>query len=775
MTRRAAGRWLILLTITTVWLVPGRAEAQVCVQASVPPSASPGQFVNPVTPFFANSYHDVDTVTLYVCDEARDHPQVTEQRVKDGAQKWVALCKQQANIPKFPNFAVDWAGTRAPVADQNSPAYRRSLLITIRDEAPQIDKVTGEFHPATWNATTGVIELYTLCPGRTSVPCTLGGKIKWDSTWGASVIAHEIGHALGLEDDVSSCGLDTVMRPLTEVGDMWDVDPSFWHCQLAVKLMDADDKCHHATLPENGRHPCEIDFYEGLPKQPEARLPDINLDVEADLAVCDGIFGWSCTVPGQTLSNCSLTTITVTDMTGSETTTEWVCDPTGSLEGEAATTSPIEGIGPLVRLDSPTEGAALEGDVALSGWAVDYGTVAATDFFVDGQPVTLKNFTQNRYAPGACNSALNAAKTRCDPNAGFRGTLDTRIFSRGWHQLQMRVTDGLGWQTYVNRDVFMEGCETTPPTVSLTSPTGGSTVNGTIQVAASASDNDKIKRVAFFVDGVRVANDFTAPYAFSWNTETVSNGSHTLMARAFDACGNWQGTKSTVTVSNFVPCQANSTTLCFQNDRFSARLSINGHSGLTIPFTNTGGFFRLADPENVEVAVKVLDGRASNGRFWVFHGSLTTQPYTVTVTDTHTGRVRSYSNDGLCGGADVSSFVDSAWWYDLAVSSGTCEPTTRSVCLQGDRFRVEVLQSGDPQRGVAVTRKTGSFGFASTSDPEVVVKMLDGRAVNNRYWVFFGSLTNQSYAVRVTDTVTGLVKLYSAPGAFCGNADTSAF
>jgi hypothetical protein len=42
------------------------------------------------------------------------------------------------------------------------------------------------------------------------------------------------------------------------------------------------------------------------------------------------------------------------------------------------------------------------------------------------------------------------------------------------------------------------------------------------------------------------------------------------------------------------------------------------------------------DSSNVEVTVKLLDGRALNGHFWVFIASMTDRPFIVTVTDLHT-------------------------------------------------------------------------------------------------------------------------------------------
>src|SRR6266581_100807 len=97
--------------------------------------------------------------------------------------------------------------------------------------------------------------------------------------------------------------------------------------------------------------------------------------------------------------------------------------------------------------------------------------------------------------------------------------------------------------------------DTTPPTVSITSPANGATVSGTINVTASASDNQGVAGVQFQLDGANLgAEDTTAPYSTSWNTTTASNGSHTLTAVARDTSGNRTTSNPvTVTVSNAPP------------------------------------------------------------------------------------------------------------------------------------------------------------------------------------------------------------------------------
>ena len=97
--------------------------------------------------------------------------------------------------------------------------------------------------------------------------------------------------------------------------------------------------------------------------------------------------------------------------------------------------------------------------------------------------------------------------------------------------------------------------DTTPPTVSVASPTAGQTVSGTTTVTASASDDTAVTSVQFYLDGQAIGNPLTStPYSFNWDTTSASNGTHMLTAKASDANGN-TGTSASVqiTVQNSVP------------------------------------------------------------------------------------------------------------------------------------------------------------------------------------------------------------------------------
>ena len=60
--------------------------------------------------------------------------------------------------------------------------------------------------------------------------------------------------------------------------------------------------------------------------------------------------------------------------------------------------------------------------------------------------------------------------------------------------------------------------------------------------------------------------------------------------------------------------------------------------------TGDTGAFWFFSPGNVEVVIKVLNGCELNSRYWTFAGGLTDVSVILTVTDTHTGIIQTYSN-----------------------------------------------------------------------------------------------------------------------------------
>lgn len=96
---------------------------------------------------------------------------------------------------------------------------------------------------------------------------------------------------------------------------------------------------------------------------------------------------------------------------------------------------------------------------------------------------------------------------------------------------------------------FLPACggDTTNPTTSITSPTGGS-VSGNVNITADADDDCYVLKVEFYVDGNLLATDTVAPYSVNWNTFLIANGDHDLTTIAYDSSGHTK-TSSVVTVT----------------------------------------------------------------------------------------------------------------------------------------------------------------------------------------------------------------------------------
>ena len=75
-----------------------------------------------------------------------------------------------------------------------------------------------------------------------------------------------------------------------------------------------------------------------------------------------------------------------------------------------------------------------------------------------------------------------------------------------------------------------------------------------------------------------------------------------------------------------------------------------------------------------------------------------------------------------------------------------------------------------------VTSDTGIFWFFRDTNLELIIKILDGRPVNGKFWVFYGALSNVEYEITVKDRETGQEKRYfNSLGSLGSVADTSAF
>ena len=206
----------------------------------------------------------------------------------------------------------------------------------------------------------------------------------------------------------------------------------------------------------------------------------------------------------------------------------------------------------------------------------------------------------------------------------------------------------------------------------------------------------------------------------------------------------------------------------------------------------------------------------------MFWGGLTDLGLRLTVRDTQTGATRTYETapGTMVSAADTSALPPSAQSaafsaerlhsfaldreafaseVDVAApparprasslpdsAAGPCSPPELPVvprpglCLAGNRFEVEATWRDFAGRtgvaeGVELGDDSGWFWFFDRDNVELVVKVLDGRAVNGRFWVFYGALTNVEYDLVVRNAATGATWTHHNPsGAFASGADVDA-
>jgi subtilisin family serine protease len=178
---------------------------------------------------------------------------------------------------------------------------------------------------------------------------------------------------------------------------------------------------------------------------------------------------------------------------------------------------------PTVNFTAPAAGATVSGTVTVTGTATDNVGVTKVEFYEGSTKLATDTVSPYSFSWG----------TTTGPN--------------GSRALSLKAYDAMGNIGTATRTVNVNN-DTTAPAVTLTAPTEGATLTGTVTFTATASDNTAVSRVAFFVGTAQVGTDTSAPYSYSYNTRTMANGPKVISAKAYDAAGN-VGTSQSVNVT----------------------------------------------------------------------------------------------------------------------------------------------------------------------------------------------------------------------------------
>ena len=163
------------------------------------------------------------------------------------------------------------------------------------------------------------------------------------------------------------------------------------------------------------------------------------------------------------------------------------------------------------------------------------------------------------------------------------------------------------------------------------------------------------------------------------------------------------------------------------------------------------------------VTFRDLSSGTVAGRSWDFGDG---------VMSSEAEATHSWSSPGFyrvvltASGLGATSMVSRDILVRASDPAGTCEPNAETLCLQDSRYELRVdwwTGAGESGTGSVVhagTNDSGLFWFFDADNWEILIKVLDGCALNGRVWVYGASTTDQGYSIRVTDTVSGEFEVY---------------
>ncbi len=140
------------------------------------------------------------------------------------------------------------------------------------------------------------------------------------------------------------------------------------------------------------------------------------------------------------------------------------------------------------------------------------------------------------------NAWLIPENTNMQTTSGTNVQVDTTALERNSNYVfYVRVLDVNGTPVSTASHVNFKRDNTVPdltaPVATINTPANGATVSGTVAISASATDDVGITLFELYIDGSKKATSTTGSLNYSWNTKRVTTGTHTIMAKAYDASG----------------------------------------------------------------------------------------------------------------------------------------------------------------------------------------------------------------------------------------------
>jgi plastocyanin len=142
--------------------------------------------------------------------------------------------------------------------------------------------------------------------------------------------------------------------------------------------------------------------------------------------------------------------------------------------------------------------------------------------------------------------------------------------------------------------------------------------------------------------------------------------------------------------------------------------------------------------------------------------------------------VESFIDSGLPGGATFQYRISAVGTDGISnvsdIAAGATDGATapcddaNALCLDGGRFEASVewhrpTAAADGTRRMMLPEapRSGLFSSSRSSDPQLLISLLDGCNVNGHHWLYFATVADVELTVKVRDTQTGRIWVWFNP------------
>ena len=373
---------------------------------------------------------------------------------------------------------------------------------------------------------------------------------------------------------------------------------------------------------------------------------------------------------------------------------------------------------------------------------------------------------------------------------------------QGSYALQSKATDNLGataFSTTVN--ITVGTVSNQAPTVSITNPANGASIqSGTsVTFSATASDSDgTISKVEFFSNGALIGEDTSSPYSVSW-TPTIA-GSYSLLARATDNGGATSTASVTVTVTSSTGGGCSGTPQYVENGGYSAGSQVqnsgNKYQCKDYPYSGwcngaawayapgTGAHWQDAwtlvgacGTGNTPPTASITSP-ANNASFTA--GSTITINATASDSDGTVSKVQFFRNGTLLG-EDTSAPYLFAWTNVAAGSYSLTAVATDNGGASGTSAAISVTVTGGGNNAptVSITSPTNGAAFDEGTTLTINASASDSDGTVTKVEFFVGATkigedTTSPYSFNWSATSAGTYSLTARATDNGGAATTSA-